>query len=194
MKKILYLLKFKNNYNNVFKIGITKNLKQRIYCLENATSLRIDYYNSSVITHDETSKINLLEKNLLEITMKWKTKWTPESNFSGMHEVRYIEAFSVVEKFLGDQDKYGIIYKSYSGIDVCGQYFKKGIPKVYFPIDKTIKGISPILKNDINDYCIENNIAYREILNTALYNYAIKIGINRVDDVAIEGYDNFYKI
>lgn len=126
--------------------------------------------------------------------MKWKTKWTADSNFSGIHETRNMEAFSTIKTFLEDQDKYGIIYNSYTGIDVCGQYFKKNIPKVYFPIDEPVKGISPMLKNDITIYCNKKNIAYRDILNIALYDYATKVGINRVDDMAIEGYDNFYKI
>ena len=192
MKTILYILHF--NERDWIKIGITKNLKQRIKTLKSDTGFTVDYANSIIITNNLCSNIRLLERNLLTITNDFALNWRHDVKFSGMDEFRKNNCTNLIQQWVQEQRNYGMKFKIYTGIDVCGQYYKKAIPKVYFPIDKTVKGISPILKNDINDYCKENNIAYREILNSALYNYAIKIGINRVDEIAIEGYDNFYKI
>ncbi len=175
------------------KIGVTRNLKQRISSIENSTGFRVHHERINIITHTNNSTILLLEKNLLDISKKWKAIWDPEINFSGMHEFRLLKSCSsMLDDYLYNQKTYGYEYNFYTGVDLCGQYSHK-LPKVYYPINETIKGISPILQKDIQKFCDQKNIKFYDFVNLAIFKALEKEGEQRAD-IEIRNYDDYYKI
>ncbi|WP_172443309.1 GIY-YIG nuclease family protein [Nonlabens agnitus] len=192
MNTLLYILHI--NGREYVKIGITANIRQRIKTIKASSGFTVDPQKSLIITNHNKSNIRLLERNLLAITKEFALNWRQDVDFSGMHEFRKNSCTKRIVQWIKDQKNYGFDFKVYTGLDICGRYSKGKIPKHYFPVDKQIKGVSPILKNDVSAYCKKNNIQYADLLNLALYKYAVELGIDRKEDFTIEGYNNYYKI
>ncbi|WP_194852334.1 GIY-YIG nuclease family protein [Nonlabens antarcticus] len=191
MKTILYVLYFSEP--GWIKIGITKNLKKRISTLASEIGYKVNHTVSVVITNHSDSNIRLLERNFLEITRGFALNWKSGVKFSGMNEFRSGESLPILQKWLEEQQNYNLQIKFFKGIDICGRYYKGTIPKCYFPVDKSVSGVSPLLMNDINAFCKKTKIDYVDFLNIALYKYAAEKGIDRKDSSEIKNYDNYFK-
>lgn len=177
-KNILYILKFKNDAN-FFKIGITTNLLNRINQIDNAVENDIDFDNSLVYTSKKDSDIRLLEKNLLRITEPYKMEVFLRSKIIGKTEFREIGCLNIVLDFIALQVDYGVEFKKFESIDICGNYSHK-IPKVYYPNNiRAQDSVSRILINDIQEYCNSNKLCIVDFYNDMLLKKAISLGIDR---------------
>ncbi|MDR6299424.1 GIY-YIG nuclease family protein [Mesonia maritima] len=190
MSTLLYILKFKKHTK--IKIGVTTNLIYRISQIEKKTGFNVDYYQSRIVTNSSKRKITLLERNLLEITLDFKYHFNKDFDFAGKQEFRQDNCLNLILQYISDQKDYGMKYKIYKGIDTCGFYNHK-LPKVYFPIDFTLKSLSRVLAEDLVEYCNENDLNAVEIYNQAIYEYAVRNGFDRKDK-PIQDYQHFFKI
>jgi|GEM_PF-3490738 len=190
MSQLLYILKFRDV--NFIKIGITGNIQSRIYQLCRDTGFKIDHHESYILTNPQPVKIAFLERNLLMITSAFKLTWRDKYEFAGSKELRYNNCLNLIFQFIEEQTSYGLKFKKYKGIDLCGNY-QHHIPKSYFPIKKPIKGLSPILKKDVLNHCEENNMKYSDFQNQAYYFYLQHFGQVR-KEVDIPEYDKFFKV
>jgi len=191
MKTVLYLLKFQDT--NILKIGISKNIVFRISKLEKEADLIVDHYKSMVVTNPKASNLNLLEKNLLNFTKDFKYHFPNDRKFAGIHEFRTDNCLNLINQFIVDQGVYGLKYKVYTGIDICGNYNTE-LPKVYFPIFDSRKEISFVLRQDIYNYCQEKGLDFHVFINNALFRAMKSIGIDRKDEKPIKDYKKFFKV
>ncbi|WP_405377511.1 hypothetical protein [Nonlabens sp. Asnod3-A02] len=189
MKTVLYILHFQES--NLIKIGYTKNISNRITAIEKGSQLIVDHHKSLVITYREKDKIVLLERNLLHITSDFGRKMKVWNSFAGINEFRTNNCCNLLNQFIEDQKGYGIKYKIYKGIDICGNYSHL-IPKAYYPVYYPVKGMPKLLKEDALKFCEIQNIKLNDLINLGIYKFLKCQDLDRSDDVS-EKYKNYFK-
>jgi len=193
MKQILYIMIFKET--DYLKIGITKDLNKRMECICRQIDQNLDHCQSYILEANNDNDIRPLEKYLQRITIKDKFTFNSELKIDGKHEFRNKKCLPSILSFVEDQKKYGLKYKLFKGIDICGVYDHK-IPKAYYPPNTKSNDqvVSITLVNDIEDYCNKSNINFKHFVNGLLYEKARELDIDRKDGEQEKLFKNYYKV
>ena len=178
--------------SNFVKIGITTSIVYRIKQVEKHFNLSIDHHKTLVVTGQSRGRIKMLENWLLESTLDFQHEIKPVSkgNF-GQNEFRTNNCLKLIKQYILDQRDYGINYKIYRGVDVCGHYTIT-IPKVYYHVELPVSYISNVLYEDIQKYCANNKISPLHFYNDLLYQKMVELGIDR-KDLSPGKYEDYFK-
>lgn len=174
----LYILIFKNQ--DFIKIGITTSIPTRLKKIQNDVEyLEIDFEKSFVITHKSNIDIKFLERNLLRIS---KNYFQEIPNRPDLQEYRKKESLDILFNFIKHQSDFGINYKIFDGIDICGNH-KHNLPKAYFPPNiQSNGGISQVLLRDLESYAKSKNLNYANLINEIIFEKIKELKIDRKEE------------